>query len=58
MWNLNYSNNKLNEFERKRDHKGHLERLIFTKKVIDIEEPVKPSFLIFKAKKEKMEQGK
>ena len=36
----------------------HLERLVTTKPGIDAKEPKKPSFLMFKAKKEKMEQGR
>jgi hypothetical protein len=36
----------------------HLERLVTTKAGIDMTKPKKPSFLMFKAKKEKMEQGR
>ena len=36
----------------------HLERLVTTKPGIDAKEPKKTSFLMFKAKKEKMEQGR
>lgn len=58
MWNMNYSNRKCNELEKIRDHRLHLERLVTAKTNIDQAEPIKPSFLIFKAKKERMEQGK
>lgn len=55
---MNYSNRLCNEYNRIREHKNHLERIVTIKPVIDIKEPSKPSFLIFKAKKEKMEQEK
>jgi hypothetical protein len=56
MWNMSFSNRICNEHNKIREHKLHLERIITTKPVIDVKEPIKPSFLQFKAKKEKMEQ--
>jgi hypothetical protein len=57
MWNLTYSNQKCYEIEKIREHRLHLERIVTMKKGIDIKEPHKPSFLVFKAKKEIMEEG-
>lgn len=57
MWNLNVNNRKCNEHERTRDHKMHLERIVMCKTAIKIKPPMKPSFLAFKAKKQKMEEG-
>lgn len=58
MWHLQINNRKCNEFEKIRSHKMFLEKIYSIKPSIDIKEPKKPSFLIFKAKKEVMAQGK
>ncbi len=58
MWNTHYSNRRCNEIEKIREHKMHLERLVTTKSALDVKEPLKPAFLVHKAKKEKMEQEK
>ena len=54
MWNTQYANRKCQDFEKIREHKMHLERLVTIKRVIDIKEPNKPGFLVHKAKNEKM----
>jgi hypothetical protein len=58
MWNLSYGNRKCNEYERIREHRMHLERIVTVKPSIDYKEPKKPTFLAERAKKEKMEEGK
>jgi hypothetical protein len=58
MWTTHYSNRRCNEIEKIKEHKMHLERLVTVKTMLDIKEPKKPGFLVFKAKKEKMEQEK
>lgn len=57
MWNITISNKKCNEFDKIRDHRLHLERLITSKARLDQTTPNKPSFLMYKAKKLKMEEG-
>lgn len=56
MWNTHYSNKRCNEIEKVKEHKMHLERLVTVKTMLDINEPVKPSFLIHKAKKKALEE--
>jgi hypothetical protein len=58
MWGLSYANRKCNEYERIREHRMHLERLITIRPSIDDREPKKPRFLVERAKKEKMEEGR
>ena len=53
MWNLISGNANMNKFERLMNHRGHLERLIKSKKVINTEKPKIPSF-IFKKEKNKV----
>ncbi len=55
---MHYSNGKCQTYEKIRDHNMHIERILTAKPIIDIKEPSKPSFLVFRAKKEKMEQEK
>lgn len=46
MWNVtNYGNLNMNKFERLMSHKGHLERIACTRKMIDTKRPIIPSFL-------------
>ncbi len=46
----------MNEWEKYNMHRGHLERLTQTKKIIDNSIPLKPSFLKSRAKKEEMKR--
>jgi hypothetical protein len=55
MWNLHYGNRSCNTFEKIRDHNMHIERVLTTKSTLDKNGPLKPSFLVYKAKKEQME---
>lgn len=55
MWRTQYANRKCNEYEKIREHKMMLERLVTAKSVINIKEPNKPNFLVHKAKKEQIE---
>lgn len=45
MWNLISGNASMNKFERLMNHKGHLERLAQSKKVIKTKQPKIPSFI-------------
>ena len=46
MWNnITHGNTNMNRFERLMEHKGHLERLAQTKKVISTNNPKVPSFI-------------
>lgn len=46
MWNnITHGNTNMNRFERLMEHKGHLERLAQTKKVINTNNPKIPSFI-------------
>ena len=46
MWNnITHGNTNMNRFERLMEHKGHLERLAQIKKVINTQNPKKPSFI-------------
>jgi hypothetical protein len=46
MWNnITHGNTNMNKFERFMEHKGHLERLAQTKKVINTKNPLIPSFI-------------
>jgi len=56
MWNTQYSNSRCNEINKIKEHKMHLERLVTAKSTLDVKEPMKPTFLIHNAKKEKMEE--
>ena len=51
MWNLISGNANMNKFERLMNHRGHLERLIKSKKVINTEKPKIPSFIFKKETK-------
>ena len=57
MWNLSYANKKCNEFERMREHRTHLERIVTSKHNINTTEPKRPQFLTTRLKKEAIEQG-
>ena len=48
MWNNTIGNTNMNKFERLMEHKGHLERLAQTKKVINTNNPLTPSFYVKK----------
>lgn len=56
MWNLYYSNRKCNMQEKIRDHNMHIDRVLSVKSKLDNIGPSKPSFLIYKAKKEQIEE--
>lgn len=58
MWNISISNQKCFELDKIREHRLHLERLATSKSLVNISSPNKPSFLIYKAKKLMMEEGK
>ena len=46
MWNnITHGNTNMNKFERLMEHRGHLERLCQTKKVINTKNPKVPSFI-------------
>lgn len=46
MWNnITHGNTNMNRFERLMEHKGHLERLVQIKKVINTKNPKTPSFI-------------
>jgi len=66
MWNLTFSNRRCNEYDKikvkfitliwNKEHKLHLERVITIKPRIILKEPLIPSFLLNKSKKEKVSQ--
>jgi hypothetical protein len=46
MWNnITHGNTNMNKFERLMEHRGHLERLVQIKKVINTKNPKTPSFI-------------
>ena len=53
-----YSNRKLKEYEKIREHRMHLERLVTVRSSIDKKEPIKPLFMKERLKKEKIEEGR
>ena len=55
MWNLYHSNRSCNTHEKIKDHNMHIERVLTAKSTLDRNGPIKPSFLVYKAKKEQME---
>ncbi len=58
MWNSQFSNSRCNEMEKIKEQKMHLERLITSKSTMSMEEPMKPSFLYTRSKKEQIEKEK
>jgi hypothetical protein len=56
MWNIIYSNSNCKNWNRLKEHKGHLERLIEIKKSIDIKIPKQPKFLKEKGCKKEIQR--
>ena len=56
MWNLYHSNRSCNTHEKIKDHNMHIDRVLSAKSTLDKNGPIKPSFLVYKAKKEQMEE--
>ena len=56
MWNIIYSNSNCKNWNRLKEHKGHLERLIEVKKSIDTKIPKQPKFLKEKGCKKEIQR--
>ena len=56
MWNIIYSNSNCNNWNRLKEHKGHLERLVYIKKSIDNKMPKQPKFLKEKVCKKELQR--
>jgi hypothetical protein len=58
MWNLTYCNRVCNQYERFRDHKTHVNKLLTIKSSIDTNTPYKPLFLVNKCNRTQNEINK